>query len=94
GLCGVRNISGEGEITNVSVSGDVRRQGTAYKMLRQLLERGIGIGIKDYTLEVRSSNAPAIGLYEKLGFKSEGKRPGFYDEPKDDAIIYWKRKDS
>ena len=94
GLCGVQNISGEGEITNVSVSGDVRRMGCAYKMLRQLLERGAGIGIKDYTLEVRASNAPAIGLYEKLGFKSEGIRPGFYEDPKDDAVIYWKRKDS
>ena len=94
GLCGVQNISGEGEITNVSVSGDLRRMGTAYKMMRQLLERGVGIGIKDYTLEVRASNAPAIGLYEKLGFKSEGVRPGFYDDPKDDAVIYWKRKEN
>jgi len=94
GLCGLQNISGDGEITNVSVSGDVRRQGCGYKMLRQLIERGYGIGVKDYTLEVRASNAPAIALYEKLGFKSEGTRPGFYDDPKDDAIIYWKRKDS
>ncbi len=91
GLCGVRNVSGDGEITNVSVSGDARRMGTAYKMMMQLLERGVGIGIKEYTLEVRASNAPAIGLYEKLGFKSEGIRPGFYDDPKDDAAIYWKR---
>ncbi len=94
GLCGLQNISGDGEITNVSVSGDVRRQGCGYKMLRQLIERGYGIGVQDYTLEVRASNAPAIALYEKLGFKSEGTRPGFYDDPKDDAIIYWKRKDS
>lgn len=92
GLCGVRNVSGDGEVTNVSVSGDVRRNGTAYKMTKQLLERGYGIGIENYTLEVRAGNAPAIGLYEKLGFKSEGVRPGFYDEPKEDAVIYWKRK--
>ena len=38
-------------------------------MVKQLLERGRGIGIKDYTLEVRAQNAPAIRLYEKLGFK-------------------------
>ena len=94
GLCGVQNISGDGEITNVSVAGDVRRMGTAYKMMRQLIQRGYGIGIRDYTLEVRASNRAAIGLYEKLGFKSEGLRPGFYEGPKDDAVIYWKRKDS
>ena len=92
GLCGVRNISGDGEITNVSVAGDVRRTGCGYKMLVQLLQRGNGIGISDYTLEVRASNTPAIGLYEKLGFKSEGVRPGFYDDPRDDAVIYWKRR--
>ena len=67
-------------------------EGVAYKMLKQLLERGHGIGIKDYTLEVRAKNTPAIGLYERLGFVNEGVRPGFYDEPKDDAVIYWKRK--
>jgi tRNA threonylcarbamoyl adenosine modification protein YeaZ/ribosomal-protein-alanine acetyltransferase len=92
GLCGVRNVSGDGEVTNVSVSGDVRRGGIAYKMTKQLLERGYGIGIENYTLEVRAGNTPAIRLYEKLGFKSEGVRPGFYDEPKEDAVIYWKRK--
>ena len=74
----------------MSVSGDCRREGVAYKMLKQLLERGHGIGIKDYTLEVRAKNTPAIGLYERLGFVNEGVRPGFYDEPKDDAVIYWK----
>ncbi len=91
GLCGVQNISGDGEVTNVSVAGDCRQEGVGYKMMKQLLERGRGLGIEAYTLEVRAANAPAIRLYEKLGFKSEGIRPGFYDEPKDDAAIYWKR---
>ena len=91
GLCGVQNISGEGEITNISVARDCRGEGIGYKMVKQLLERGVGIGIKDYTLEVRASNEPAIRLYERLGFVSEGVRPNFYDEPKDDAVIYWKR---
>ena len=92
GLCGVQNISGEGEVTNVSVSPDTRREGVAYKMMRQLLERGNGLGISAYTLEVRKGNTPAINLYEKLGFVSEGVRPGFYEDPKEDAVIYWKRK--
>lgn len=91
GMCGVQNISGDGEVTNVSVARDCRGEGIGYKMLKQLLERGRGIGIKDYTLEVRAGNEHAIRLYERLGFKSEGIRPGFYDEPKEDAAIYWKR---
>ncbi len=92
GLCGVQNISGEGEITNVSVARDCRGEGIGYKMVKQLIERGYGIGIKDYTLEVRAANEPAIHLYERLGFVSEGVRPNFYDEPHDDAVIYWKRR--
>lgn len=92
GLCGVQNISGDGEITNVSVSTACRGEGIGTKMLRQLMERGRGIGIENYTLEVRSQNAPARRLYEKLGFTSDGKRPNFYDAPKDDAEIYWLRK--
>ena len=91
GLCGVQNISGEGEITNVSVSADSRREGVAGKMLHQLLERGKGIGITAYTLEVRAGNLPARALYERAGFRSEGIRPGFYNNPKEDAVIYWLR---
>ena len=45
-------------------------------------------------LEVRKTNIPAIELYNKLGFKSEGVRPGFYENPKDDALIMWKRKNA
>ena len=91
GLCGVQNISGEGEITNVSVCTDSRREGAAGKMLHQLLERGRGIGISAYTLEVRAGNLPARSLYEHVGFRSEGIRPGFYESPKEDAVIYWLR---
>ncbi|MCR5101706.1 MAG: tRNA (adenosine(37)-N6)-threonylcarbamoyltransferase complex dimerization subunit type 1 TsaB [Butyrivibrio sp.] len=92
GLCGVRNVSGDGEITNVSVSKAHRNDGIGYKMLKQLIERGKGLGINAYTLEVRASNAPAIRLYEKLGFKCEGIRPSFYTEPADDAAIYWRKE--
>lgn len=94
GLCGVQNVSGDGEVTNVSVARDCLGEGIGYKMVKQLLERGRGIGIKDYTLEVRAGNEHAIRLYERLGFKSEGLRPGFYDEPKEDAAIYWKREEA
>ncbi len=94
GLCGVRNISGEGEVTNVSVAADCRNAGIAGRMLEVLLIRAEKIGCNDFTLEVRAENAPAIAVYEKLGFKNEGVRKGFYTDPDDDAIIYWKRKNN
>ncbi len=89
GAAGVRNIVGTGEITNVMLLPGYRRQGIGKKMLEELLERGRNLGANDFTLEVRASNATAIGLYESLGFKSAGIRPGFYQNPAEDAVIMW-----
>ena len=89
--CGIRHIVGEGEITNVVTKSTMRGKGIAEKMLRTLLEEGAKMGAKEFTLEVRVSNAPAIHLYEKLGFVSEGVRKNFYEEPTEDALIMWKR---
>lgn len=91
GCCGIRNIVGEGEITNVAVLPKYRRQGIAKKMMEYMLKEAVANGIGDCTLEVRCSNLPAIRLYEGFGFQGEGVRPGFYDRPKEDALIMWKR---
>ena len=48
-------------------------------------------GVTEFTLEVRVGNEYAIKLYEKAGFVSEGIRPGFYEDPKEDANIMWIR---
>lgn len=91
GCCGIRNIAGEGEITNVVVAPPYRKKGIALRMMEYMLERAAEVGIGDCTLEVRVSNQPAIRLYERLGFKGEGVRPHFYDKPDEDALIMWKR---
>ncbi|MDE7286439.1 MAG: ribosomal protein S18-alanine N-acetyltransferase [Lachnospiraceae bacterium] len=91
GCCGIRNIAGEGEITNVVVAPSYRRKGIALKMMEYMLKEAVKAGIGDCTLEVRVSNQPAIRLYERLGFKGEGVRPHFYDKPDEDALIMWKR---
>ena len=44
-----------------------------------------------FTLEVRAGNRPAIALYEKYGFHTEGIRAGFYEKPVEDALIMWRR---
>ena len=44
-----------------------------------------------YTLEVRSSNKPAISLYEKHGFKVDGIRKEYYQDNKEDALLMWRR---
>lgn len=92
GCCGVTDISGEGDINNVVVAAKFRNRGIAQALLRELLRQGEEMGIGDFTLEVRVGNAAAIHVYEKLGFVSEGVRPGFYDKPKEDAVIMWRRR--
>ncbi len=94
GCCGAVNACGDGDIDIVMVKEAYRGQGIAYSMLQELLKAGKTIGIENYTLEVRVSNAPAIHVYEKLGFVSEGIRPRFYEKPVEDAMIMWKRKDT
>ncbi|MBR5116374.1 MAG: tRNA (adenosine(37)-N6)-threonylcarbamoyltransferase complex dimerization subunit type 1 TsaB [Lachnospiraceae bacterium] len=91
GHAGVRCVCGTGEVTNVCVDKDRRRQGVGGMLIRELILRGAGIGIDAYTLEVRASNAAALKLYEKSGFVREGVRPGFYEDPADDAVILWRR---
>ena len=91
GGCGVLMAADEGNITNVVVDKNYRNQGIGTQMLQYLIEEGEKDGLSSFTLEVRVSNAQAIHVYEKLGFFSEGIRPDFYEKPKEDAMIMWKR---
>lgn len=91
GVCGLLESFGEADICNVSVEHSYQNKGIATKMLKALMEEGARRGIIAFTLEVRAGNQPAIHLYEKLGFVTEGIRPGFYERPKEDAVIMWKR---
>lgn len=89
GYCGLLRSFEEADITNVAVSEAWRGQGIAGRMLEELMLQGKQQGICRFTLEVRVSNAPAIHLYEKLGFASVGIRKRFYAKPVEDAMIMW-----
>lgn len=87
--CGLWGVLGEGQINNVAVKEQYRNQKIGYKMLSELIDMGKKNRLKQFTLEVRKSNHFAIRLYEQLGFYCEGIRKGFYDTPKEDALIMW-----
>ncbi len=91
GIIGLRDVAGEGEISNVATHPDFRRQNIASMLMQRALEECDNLGISDITLEVRTSNKAAIALYEKYGFKGEGVRPIFYEKPREDALIMWRR---
>ena len=91
GCAGLTNLCNEGNIDNVVVAERFRGKGIAASLLKELILQGEARGIKAFTLEVRVSNAPAIRVYEKHGFVSEGIRPKFYEKPTEDALIMWRR---
>lgn len=91
GIIGLRDVAGEGEISNVATHPDFRRQNIASMLMQRALDECDNLGIRDITLEVRTSNKAAIALYEKNGFKGEGVRPNFYEKPREDALIMWRR---
>ena len=85
--CGLRNIVGDGEITNVVTSVGMRGKGIGKQMLLKLMEEGMKMGVEAFTLEVRKSNLRAAALYEKFGFEKIYIRKQYYDDG-EDAVIY------
>ena len=77
-------------VMNVAVDPDYQGRGIATRLLERLFELTAADGRDGYTLEVRVSNAEAIGLYEKLGFESRGLRRGYYTDNREDALIMWR----
>ncbi len=87
GYIGVQTVLDEGYINNVAVRPEYRRRGIAAALISLLAEQAQAIGLAFMTLEVRESNAPAISLYEKLGFTTVGRRKNYYEKPREDAIL-------
>ena len=70
---------------------EYRNQGIATALLTKLNDLAALENLSFISLEVRTSNIKAISLYEKFGYKTEGVRKNFYDDPKEDAFIMTKR---
>ena len=74
-------------LMNVAVAPERRRAGVARGLIARLVEESGGK--LPFTLEVRVSNRPAIAMYERLGFRSAGVRPRYYQDNGEDALIMW-----
>ena len=84
GYVGSQTVLGEADMMNIAVSQSHRRRGIARALVEALIAR---LDAAMLTLEVRASNAPAIRLYESLGFQQVGLRKNYYRKPKEDALI-------
>lgn len=87
GYVGSQSVLGWADMMNLAVSPDYRRQGIGKELVLRLIEKLKENKVTCLTLEVRVSNHPAIALYESIGFVTVGKRPGYYHNPKEDALI-------
>jgi ribosomal-protein-alanine N-acetyltransferase len=82
----IQAVLDEGCLEKIAVAPEYRRQGVAEAILSAFLRFGRE-HLAFLTLEVRESNAPAIALYEKLGFQVVGRRKNYYTQPREDAVL-------
>jgi len=89
GYIGVWQIFDEGHITNVAVAPELRGNGYGSMLLEKLVSYAEEKNFSLLTLEVRTSNTPAINLYKKYDFIEVGLRKKYYENT-EDAILMTK----
>ena len=91
GICGyisAQNICGDCYIGNLAVAPESRRRGVGEALLREMIRILKRDGAAFVSLEVRTSNTAARGLYDKIGFLPVGERKNYYSSPTENAVIY------
>ncbi|MBQ9376182.1 MAG: ribosomal protein S18-alanine N-acetyltransferase [Schwartzia sp.] len=92
GYAGTWILDDEAQITNVAVAPERREQGVGAALMAELIKKAKERGATRMTLEVRPSNTAALALYEKFGFADYGRRPHYYLDNGEDAVIMWNMK--
>lgn len=87
GYCVLLHVLDEGEIANIAVALDARKQGIAARLLDDALNAARQMGLRTVYLEVRVSNDPARMLYDSRGFIPIARRRAYYREPLEDALV-------
>ena len=87
GYVGLAHVLDEGYISNVAVAPAYRRRGVAGALIAELIRRARELRLAFLTLEVREGNAPAVALYAKHRFRVVGRRRGYYEKPREDALL-------
>ena len=87
GYAGFWLVVDEAHLSTLAVHPDSRRQGLGDRLLREAMRVAVAHGAEMMTLEVRPSNTVARRLYEKRGFREVGRRPRYYKDNLEDAIL-------
>jgi tRNA threonylcarbamoyladenosine biosynthesis protein TsaB len=87
GFLVARLLQPQTELEIIAVDPRVQRRGLARKLFDELVYQLGQAGITEVVLEVRESNQPALELYRSLGFVETGRRPRYYIDPVEDAVL-------
>lgn len=85
--CAFRMVADEMHLMNLTVAPRAQGQGLGRFLLDLALQLAARRGARTAYLEVRESNLPALGLYRTAGFSLQGRRPGYYNHPREDALL-------
>jgi len=85
-----RQVKEELHILKIAVKPDWRAKGIASQLLTKCFTTGLKRGATSAFLEVRPSNASAMALYSKKGFRIVGRRPKYYTDTREDALVLMK----
>jgi len=88
GYAVARTSGEEGEILNLAVLPGHRRKGIGRLLLEAVLGSLASAGTREVYLEVRETNAAAIELYRRYGFRPVGQRPHYYRNPPEHALVF------
>jgi len=82
-----RAVADEFEILNLAVGKACRRGGVATQLVSAALKYARSVGSRQSYLEVRESNEGGIAFYKRMGYRICGRRPNYYREPAEDAVL-------
>jgi [ribosomal protein S18]-alanine N-acetyltransferase len=89
GYGGMWRVYEEAHVTTIGVRRDQQHGGYGRILFAALVQAAYDLGARWITLEVRTSNENAQRMYEDFGFKVIGRRPGYYTDNGEDAIVMW-----
>lgn len=87
GYVGSQSVPPEADVMNLAVAPEWRNKGIGRALMTALIAQLHSRGITALFLEVRVGNLPAQSLYQSLGFVEAGRRPKYYVNPTEDALI-------
>ena len=87
GYCCLSVVCEDAEVDNIAVDFPYRGKGIGLALMQTMHNRAKELGATQSFLEVRVSNAPAVALYEKLGYETYGVRAGYYEDGEDAFVM-------